>query len=542
MATALYLRRAPSASRLHPHLDSICQHFSAARSFVSSRGTLTAADKNANEAEAGLAAHRLRSRIDRRPSLDIGASPPSGSAPPPPASVSPSTVLSHAGLPLGDRGHNGGDSDLDGRSNIALAPPIHLATTFRRPASGDYGDAETAPEGKGLVYGRTDNVTRELLERTVGRIETMPVRGRGPGEGVHPTDEELNAKADMMNPDTIAFSSGMAAVSTLLLSHPSPATVVLPLDVYHGVPTLIETVLRHHGIRCTSADLTDTKNLPTRLDAIAREASGTGARSIIVWIESPSNPLLQVVDVPAITEVVRNLVRPRHAELTVTTAVDSTLFPPPLSQPLLSGADFSIHSATKYLGGHSDALLGLITASPTSDAGAELGSRIRQVQQVTGCQASAFDSWLVLRGMRTLHIRVERQCATALAVAQYLEERCSRGGDEIVKKVHYPGISTHPDHKLASRSMPEGLFGGTLSFELTEARHATAMAAAVRVIERGTSLGGTETLIEHRASIEPPERRTSPPGLLRMSVGLEDSTDIINDLSRALWVARQVVQ
>ena len=104
-------------------------------------------------------------------------------------------------------------------------------------------------------------------------------------------------------------------MSTLLLSHPSPATVVLPLDVYHGVPTLIETVLRHHGIRCTSADLTDTKNLPTRLDAIAREASGTGARSIIVWIESPSNPLLQVVDVPAITEVVRNLVRPRHPEL-----------------------------------------------------------------------------------------------------------------------------------------------------------------------------------------------------------------------------------
>ena len=178
----------------------------------------------------------------------------------------------------------------------------------------------------------------------------------------------------------------------------------------------------------------------------------------------------------------------------------------------------------------------MVTASPFSDVGRKLASRIRQVQQVTGCQASAFDSWLVLRGMRTLHVRVERQCKTALKVAQFLEKQA------LVTKVHYPGLSSHPDHNLASQTMPEGLYGGVLSFEVADARYAMAVAGAVRVIERGTSLGGTETLIEHRASIEPEDRRVSPPGLLRMSIGLEAAEDLIADLERALHVAEQVVK
>jgi len=257
-------------------------------------------------------------------------------------------------------------------------------------------------------------------------------------------------------------------------------------------------------------------------------------------MESPSNPLLNIADVSALTSLVERIrgdlaASSSSAPRMVSTVVDSTLFPPPLSCPLLAGSDFVVHSATKYLGGHSDALLGVVTASPFSDVGQNLGPRIRQVQQVTGCQASAFDSWLVLRGMRTLHVRVERQCETALKVARFLENQPN------VTKVHYPGLPSHSDHNLASRIMPKGLFGGVLSFEVADARYATAVAGAVRVIERGTSLGGTETLIEHRASIEPEERRVSPSGLLRMSIGLEEADDLIADLERALRVADEVV-
>ena len=486
----------------------------------------TNAEEDSDSSHFGVAAHRYRSRLDANSA----------------ACVSPTTILSHAGLPLHNRAPltevKNTCSAHEINSNEPLSPPLNLATTYSRPASGNYNDADGVG-GKGQIYGRTDNATREILEQTVGALELMPYPRAY-------SDERLQLKAEAADTgiETVACSSGMAAVSTLLLAHPPPVHVILPEDVYHGVPTLLHTVLQHHGMRFSSVDMRDVDKVEQAVRKYATQGSDSGGEkgSVVLWMESPSNPLLNVADVSALTSLVERIrvdlvvLDSSSSPRMISTVVDSTLFPPPLSCPLLSGTDFVVHSATKYIGGHSDALLGVVTASPFSDVGRKLASRIRQVQQVTGCQASAFDSWLVLRGMRTLHVRVERQCKTALKVAQFLEKQA------LVTKVHYPGLSSHPDHNLASQTMPEGLYGGVLSFEVADARYAMAVAGAVRVIERGTSLGGTETLIEHRASIEPEDRRVSPPGLLRMSIGLEAAEDLIADLERALHVAEQVVK
>ena len=198
------------------------------------------------------------------------------------------------------------------------------------------------------------------------------------------------------------------------------------------------------------------------------------------------------------------------------------------------GADIAMHSGTKYLAGHSDALLGVLTASPATKRGRELAQKIRDVQVKGGGVASPFDSWLTLRGMRTLQVRVERQSRTAMVLAKYLEKH------PMVSAVHYPGLPSHPFHHVAKSQMD--MFGGVFSLELEDEATATSFAAALQIIQRATSLGGTETLIEHRASIEPPERRTSPPGLLRVSVGLEDENDLLRDMEQALSVAVQVMQ
>lgn len=193
-----------------------------------------------------------------------------------------------------------------------------------------------------------------------------------------------------------------------------------------------------------------------------------------------------------------------------------------------------MHSGTKYLGGHSDALLGVLTASPKTQRGKELAPKLKTVQAYTGGVASPWDSWLSMRGIRTLQVRVERQSATAATLAKYLNDH------NMVVAVHYPGLEGHPQHHIAKSQMSS--FGGVFSMELQDEIVAMAFAAALRTMQRATSLGGTETLIEHRASIEPPERRTSPPGLLRVSVGLEDVEELINDVENALSVASMVVE
>jgi cystathionine gamma-synthase len=298
-------------------------------------------------------------------------------------------------------------------------------------------------------------------------------------------------------------------------------------DLYHGVSTALLDVFLRFGVTTTRVDMTDLGSVRAEL---ARRTESPG--DVIVWMETPSNPLLDVLDIASICQL-SNDAR-NEMDLNVTTVVDSTLAPPPLSQPLIMGADVVMHSATKFLAGHSDATLGVATASPWTTRGREIGPALRQVQVAAGGVASPMDSWLALRGMRTLHVRVARQSETAMKVATFLESH------PFVSRVRYPGLLSHPRHSVAQRQMT--MFGGLLSFELSNAAEAMAVAAALTTIQRATSLGGTETLIEHRASIEPEARRTSPPGLLRLSVGLEDANDLIADLSRALQIAQEVTK
>jgi len=198
------------------------------------------------------------------------------------------------------------------------------------------------------------------------------------------------------------------------------------------------------------------------------------------------------------------------------------------------GADAVLHSATKYFGGHSDVTLGLVTTSPITPHGQELGKKLQQIQTVLGGIASPFDSWLCLRGLRTMSVRLQRQCQSAMELATFLENH------PLVVTAHYPGLTSHPQHDVATKQMRNGMYGGMLSFEVGDERMAMAVAGAVSLIKRATSLGGTETLIEHRASIEPVGRVTSPLALLRVSIGLEDANDLKNDLAVALDVAKKI--
>jgi cystathionine gamma-synthase len=189
------------------------------------------------------------------------------------------------------------------------------------------------------------------------------------------------------------------------------------------------------------------------------------------------------------------------------------------------------------LAGHSDALLGLVTVSPITPRGRELTTALFEAQILGGAVASPWDSWLTLRGMRTLHVRVERQCRTTIQLVKYLEQHMER---MTIKHLYYPGLETHKQHDIAKQQMQNG-FGGVFSLEFYDEITAMAFAGALQTVHRATSLGGPETLIEHRASIEPPERTTSPPGLLRVTVGLEDVNDLIKDFETAVQVARTVV-
>lgn len=351
-----------------------------------------------------------------------------------------------------------------------LTPPLHLATTFERPATGDYGD--------GFVYARWGNPTRDLFEQTLADLE-------GGGE-------------------TAAFASGMAAVMAVFQSLGPGDHVLLPDDVYHEVRRILRTTFEPWGVMFSEVDQTD-------LDAV-RAALRPETR--LVWAETPSNPLLKVCDLAALAGIAHD----GDALL----LVDGTWTTPLLQRPLDLGADLVLHSATKYLGGHSDVLLGALVARP----GLEFFGRVRAVQRSGGAVADPFGCWLVLRGLRSLGARMPVHSANAQTLAEALATHSA------VEAVHYPGLSSHADHAVAARQM-EG-FGGMLSFQVRgDAEAALGVAARTEVFTRATSLGGTESLIEHRASIESQPSPT-PPNLLRISVGLEAADDLVADLTRAL--------
>ncbi len=391
-----------------------------------------------------------------------------------------------------------------------------------------------------------DNPTRLLLEKTVFELECSG----------------LSQKASIA-PTSLAFSSGMQAVTSVILAHSTKdvtTTVLIPTDVYHGVRSLLSDIFARHGVKVRELDMVGDSGAETVADAIAEiasSASDTNRSSVIVWMETPSNPKCQVVDIEAVCEEANSVQEQFKEILDVTTVVDGTMASPVLTRPLELGADISFHSGTKYMGGHSDALIGTLTVSPLSTRGQELFPLLKSVQIAGGGVASPWDSWLTLRGMRTLHVRVEKQCTTALTLAEYLSDKMSAnveqsGGNNInwmarvaVTAVHYPGLFSHPQHETAKRQMvlePNGsAYGGVLSFELDNDVEATAFCAALKVAQRATSLGGTETLVEHRASIEPPDCVVSPPGLLRVSVGLEDANDLIRDFEKAFGIVEEVL-
>ena len=353
----------------------------------------------------------------------------------------------------------------------ALREPIHLATTFERGADGSY------PHG--YFYSRSGNPNRTTLERAVAALE-----------GGH---------------EAVAFASGSAATLAVFTLAAAGGRVVCSSDCYHGTAKQLREILPRWGGTAEFVDTTD-------LDAVRRALEpGT----TLLWVETPSNPLLRVSDLAALAA----LAHERGALL----GCDNTFASPVLQQPFALGADLVMHSTTKYLGGHSDVLGGIVVVR---EASAELEG-LRHFQGAGGGVPSPFDCWLLLRSLPTLPLRVRQQSANALAVARFL------AADPRVERVHYPGLEQHPGHALAARQMRGG-YGAVVSFQVPGgAAEALAVTSRVQLFTRATSLGGVESLIEHRASMEGPLSQT-PPNLIRMSVGLENVDDLVADLEQAL--------
>lgn len=363
--------------------------------------------------------------------------------------------------------HAGHDVDP---ATAAVTPPIHLSTTFAREADGGYR--------AGLVYSRYANPNRTSLERCLAQLEG--------GAGA------------------AAFASGSAATMTLVQAIGPGAHIIAPDDAYFGTTKLFRDIFGPWGVETTVVDMTD-------VGAVKKALRDT---TKLVWIETPSNPLLRVVDIACIAEMAH--------DAGAICAVDNTWGTPVLQRPLELGADIAMHSTTKYLGGHSDVLGGALVAKQDD----ELFQRVRAVQMSGGAVPSPFECWLTLRGIRTLPWRVRAQSANALALARHLSR------DARVEAVHYPGLDSHPGHEIARRQMAE--FGGMMSIQVgTDRATSIAFASRLRIFTQATSLGGTESLIEHRASVEGPGTR-APENLLRVSVGLEHVQDLIDDMTQSL--------
>ena len=368
--------------------------------------------------------------------------------------------------------HAGGEVDP---STGAVTPPIHLSSTFAR-------DTENELMGTHL-YGRYGNPTRDRLERALAALE-------GGGAG-------------------FAFPTGLAASMALLQAACSPGDRVLfSDDLYFGVRTQLLGPLTRWGLRAEPVDLSD-------LDAL--DAALAQGPTRLVWAETPSNPLLRITDVAAVSE--------RCRAAGALTVVDNTWPSPVLTRPLALGADAVVHSTTKYLGGHSDVVGGAVVL-PVDSALTEL---VLERQRVDGSVAAPFDCWLVLRGLRTLALRMRAASQGALDVARFLD------ADPRVVAVAYPGLPDDSGHAVARRQMRGG-YGGMLSVRLGTREAAHRFVGALGLWVRATSLGGVESLAEHRIAVEGPDS-TTPPDLVRLSVGIEAPDDLIADLARALDAA-----
>ncbi len=362
----------------------------------------------------------------------------------------------------------------------AIMTPVYLTSTYVQDGPGVH---------KGFEYSRTRNPTRDALEGCLAALE-------GARHG-------------------LAFASGLAATDAVLHTLSAGDHVLHCDDLYGGTFRIFDKVHRRHGLAFDAVDMTDLGALERALRPETR----------LLWIESPTNPLLRVVDLAAVA----SLARARG----VRTAVDNTFATPFFQRPLEHGIDLVVHSTTKYLNGHSDVVGGAVLTG--DDA---LAERLRFVQNAVGAVPGPMDAFLVLRGLKTLHVRMERHAGNALRVARFLE------GHPQVERVGYPGLPSHPQHELARRQM--GGFGGMLHFVLRGGLPAArAFLRAVRIFACAESLGGVESLIEHpaimtHASVPPETRRRLgiADGFIRVSCGIESADDLVADLEQALAAAR----
>jgi cystathionine gamma-synthase len=352
----------------------------------------------------------------------------------------------------------------------AVAPPIHLSTTF------SHGPA--AERVASYEYQREGNPTQDRFETAIAALEGGAA--------------------------ALAYASGMAAIAGLLETLPSGARILLPDDCYSGLRYLANEFLPQRGVAAEFVDMADA-------DAV--EAACTRPVALL-WLETPSNPLMKICDIAALARVAH-----AHGALMV---CDNTFATPVLQQPLALGADVVMHSTTKYFGGHSDVLGGaLVFARRDETFDAAMHRR-----HITGPVLSPFSAWLLLRGCRSLAARMAMHCANARKLAEFL------AAHPAVSKVNWPGLATHPGHAVATAQMRD--YGAMLSIQLRDGRDAALSAASkLRLFTNATSLGGCESLVEHRASVEGPDP-VSPQDLLRLSVGLEHADDLIADWAQAL--------
>jgi cystathionine gamma-synthase len=351
----------------------------------------------------------------------------------------------------------------------ALAPPLHLSTTF------EHGPAAEAVHG--FLYVREKNPTQSRLEAALRDLEGGTA--------------------------ALVFASGMAAAAALLQTLAPGSHVVFSDDIYIDVSSLVRDFLPGWRVESTREDLRDLQALKAAIRPNTK----------LVWIETPSNPLLKVLDIAAIADIAHQA----GAQL----VVDNTFASPILQRPLTLGADVVLHSTTKYCGGHSDVQGGCLVVKSR-----ELLEKLFHLRYILGAVASPFNSWLILRGLRSLPCRMERHSANATAVAAALSN------SPAVEVVYYPGLPSHRGHDIACRQMRH--FGGMLSFLVRGSREdALRVASRVKLFVNATSLGGVESLIEHRASSEG-KTSNAPGNLLRLSIGLEHPDDLIEDLLQAL--------
>ena len=351
----------------------------------------------------------------------------------------------------------------------AVAPPIQLSTTFERNLDGTYRGAYS--------YSRSDNPNRRALELALAAVEG--------------------------GADAAAFGSGIAASAAVFQALRPGEHVIAPAEAYHGTGKLLRDICVPWGLGVAFVDMTD-------LTAIAAAVT---PQTRMIWAETPSNPQLKVTDLAEVARI---------AHYAGAACVVDNTWAPVVQRPLEQGADLVVHSTTKYIGGHSDVTGGAVIARQPD----ELFQRVRMLQGTGGAIPSPFDCWLVLRGVQTLPWRMRAHSENAMKVATFL------AGHPKVERVDYPGLPTHPSYALAARQM--SAFSGMLSFHAKGGREAALdVTAKVRIFVRATSLGGVESLIEHRASITG-ESPLTPQGLLRCSIGLEHPDDLIEDLAQAL--------